>query len=106
MPDYFADYDTTVTFIDADTLAADHDAMPHGGFVIRSASTADGHNHTMQFSLELDHNPAFTASVLVAYARAAHRMNQAGAVGANTPFDVAPGLLSPRSPEDLRRDLL
>ena len=106
MPDYFVGYDTTVTFIDADTLAADHDAMPHGGFVIRSASTADGHNHTMQFSLELDHNPAFTASVLVAYARAAHRMNQAGAVGANTPFDVAPGLLSPRSPEDLRRDLL
>ena len=60
----------------------------------------------MQFSLELEHNPAFTASVLVAYARAAHRMNQAGAVGAKTPFDVAPGLLSPRSPEDLRRDLL
>lgn len=106
MPDYFVDYDTKVSFIDADTLAADHDAMPHGGFVIRSASTADGHNHTMQFSLELEHNPAFTASVLVAYARAAHRMNQAGAVGANTPFDVAPGLLSPRSPEDLRRDLL
>jgi diaminopimelate dehydrogenase len=106
MPDYFVDYDTKVSFIDADTLAADHDAMPHGGFVIRSASTADGHNHTMQFSLELEHNPAFTASVLVAYARAAHRMNQAGAVGAKTPFDVAPGLLSPRSPEDLRRDLL
>lgn len=105
-PDYFADYNTTVTFIDADTLAAEHDAMPHGGFVIRSASTADGHDHTMQFSLELGHNPSFTASVLVAYARAAHRMSQAGDVGAKTPFDVAPGLLSPRSPEDLRRDLL
>jgi diaminopimelate dehydrogenase len=106
MPDYFADYDTTVTFIDADTLATDHDAMPHGGFVIRSASTADGHNHTIQYSLELDHNPAFTAAVLVAYARAAHRMNQAGDVGAKTVFDVAPGLLSPRTAEDLRRDLL
>ena len=106
MPDYFADYDTTVTFIDADTLATEHDAMPHGGFVIRSASSADGRNHTMQFSLELGHNPAFTASVLVAYARAAYRMNQAGDVGAKTLFDVAPGLLSPRSPEDLRRDLL
>ena len=106
MPDYFADYDTTVTFIDADTLAAEHDAMPHGGFVIRSASSADGRNHTVQFSLELGHNPAFTASVLVAYARAVHRMNQAGDVGAKTVFDVAPGLLSPRSPEDLRRDLL
>ncbi len=106
MPDYFADYDTTVTFIDADTLAAEHDAMPHGGFVIRSASTADGHDHTMQFSLELGHNPSFTAGVVVAYARAAHRMNQGGDFGAKTPFDVAPGLLSPRSPEDLRRDLL
>ena len=106
MPDYFADYDTTVTFIDADTLDTEHDAMPHGGFVIRSASSADGHNHTVQFSLELDHNPAFTASVLVAYARAAHRMNHAGDIGAKTVFDVAPGLLSPRSPEDLRRDLL
>ena len=106
MPDYFVDYDTTVTFIDADTLAAEHDAMPHGGVVIRSASTADGHDHTMQFSLELGHNPSFTAGVVVAYARAAHRMNQGGDFGAKTPFDVAPGLLSPRSPEDLRRDLL
>ncbi len=106
MPDYFADYDTAVTFIDAATLAAEHDAMPHGGFVIRSASSTDGRNHTVQFSLELGHNPAFTASVLVAYARAVHRMNQAGEVGAKTVFDVAPGLLSPRSPEDLRRDLL
>ena len=106
MPDYFVDYDTTVTFIDADTLAAEHDAMPHGGVIIRSASTADGHDHTMQFSLELGHNPSFTAGVVVAYARAAHRMNQGGDFGAKTPFDVAPGLLSPRSPEDLRRDLL
>ena len=106
MPDYFVDYDTTVTFIDADTLAAEHDAMPHGRVVIRSASTAGGHDHTMQFSLELGHNPSFTAGVVVAYARAAHRMNQGGDFGAKTPFDVAPGLLSPRSPEDLRRDLL
>ncbi len=80
--------------------------MPHGGFVIRRAATGDGMDHTMQFSLELEHNPAFTASVLVAYARAVHRMNRAGDVGAKTVFDVAPGLLSPRSPADLRCDLL
>jgi len=106
MPDYFADYDTTVTFIDAQTLAAEHAAMPHGGVVIRSATTADGHNHSMQFNLALDHNPSFTASVLVAYGRAAQRMNWAGQYGAKTLFDVAPGLLSPRTAAELRADLL
>lgn len=105
MPDYFADYDTFVEFIDAETLARDHATMPHGGFVIRSA-TANGAEHTMEFSLTLGDNPGFTASVLVAYARAVRRMNAAGDIGAKTVFDVAPGLLSPRSAEDLRRDLL
>jgi len=106
MPDYFADYDTTVTVVDAEVLARDHAAMPHGGFVIRSAATADGAEHTVEYRLALGDNPGFTASVLTAYARAVHRLNAAGDVGAKTVFDVAPGLLSPRSPEDLRRDLL
>lgn len=106
MPDYFADYDTSVTFIDAAELASEHSAMPHGGFVIRSAATGDGSDQTMEFSLQLGDNPAFTASVLVAYARAVHRMAEAGDRGAKTVFDVAPGLLSPRSPAELRRDLL
>ena len=105
MPDYFADYDTTVTVIDDATLAREHATMPHGGFVVRSA-TANGAEHTMEFSLALGDNPGFTASVLVAYARAVRRLNAAGDVGAKTVFDVAPGLLSPRSAEDLRRDLL
>lgn len=105
MPDYFADYDTTVEFIDAETLAREHGTMPHGGFVIRSA-TANGAEHTMEFSLALGDNPGFTASVLVAYARAVCRLNAAGEVGARTVFDVAPALLSPRSAEELRRDLL
>ncbi|MER1966934.1 diaminopimelate dehydrogenase [Castellaniella sp. GW247-6E4] len=106
MPDYFADYDTTVHFITAEALARDHAAMPHGGFVIRSAETGDGTRQLIEFSLRLDSNPAFTSSVLVAYARAAHRMRQQGASGARTAFDVAPGLLSPRDPAQLRQDLL
>lgn len=106
MPDYFADYDTTVRFVDQATLDAEHAAMPHGGVVIRSAETGDGAEQVIEFSLELGHNPSFTASVLVAYARAAHRLSQTGETGALTPFDIAPGLLSPRSAADLRRDLL
>ncbi len=105
MPDYFADYDTTVEFIDEETLRRDHATMPHGGFVIRSA-TANGAEHTMEFSLALGDNPGFTASVLIAYARAVRRLNAVGDVGAKTVFDVAPGLLSPRTAEELRRDLL
>lgn len=105
MPDYFADYDTTVHFIDEATLARDHAGMPHGGFVIRSGQTGAEHQ-SMEFSLKLDSNPAFTSSVLVAYARAAWRMRSAGETGARTVFDVAPGLLSPRSPEALRETLL
>ncbi|MHA3903176.1 diaminopimelate dehydrogenase [Castellaniella sp. WN] len=106
MPDYFADYDTTVHFIDEASLAREHAGMPHGGFVIRSGQTGATERQAMEFSLKLDSNPAFTSSVLVAYARAAWRMKSAGETGARTVFDVAPGLLSPRSPEALRKALL
>lgn len=106
MPHYFADYDTSVTFISADELQRDHGAMPHGGFVIRSGSTGDGNSQVVEYRLELGSNPEFTASALVAYARAVHRMSAAGQHGAKTVFDVAPGLLSPRPAADLRRDLL
>ncbi len=106
MPDYFADYTTTVTFISAEELARDHGAMPHGGVVIRSGTTADGADHTVEFRLALGHNPSFTASVLVAHARAAHRLARRGETGARTVFDIPPGLLSPRSMAELRRDLL
>lgn len=106
MPDYFADYDTTVTFISHDELARDHSAMPHGGFVIRSGTTGSGSTQTVEYRLALGSNPEFTASVLVAYARAVHRLQTAGQIGAHTVYDVAPGLLSPKSPEQLRAELL
>lgn len=108
MPDYFADYDTTVQFISAEELARNHAAMPHGGFVIRSGSTgvAGETNQTVEFSIKLGSNPEFTASVLVAYARAAYRLSQQGERGARTAFDVAPGLLSPKSAATLRKELL
>ncbi|MFV5491700.1 diaminopimelate dehydrogenase [Acinetobacter sp. ASP199] len=106
MPDYFADYNTTVNFIDEATLAAEHNTMPHGGFVIRSGNSSEAHNQVIEFSLKLDSNPEFTASVLVAYARATYRMNQMGQYGAKTAFDVAPGLLSMKSPEQLRKEIL
>ena len=106
MPDYFADYDTTVNFIDEATLAQDHQRMPHGGFVIRSGNTSDVHKQVLEFSLKLESNPEFTASVLVAYARATYRLNQMQQYGAKTAFDVAPGLLSMKSPEQLRKEIL
>jgi len=106
MPHYFDQYDTTVHFISAEELARDHAAMPHGGFVIRSGSTSDGVSQVVEYRLQLDSNPEFTASVLVAYARAVHRMRVAGQYGCKTVFDVAPGLLSPRSAQELRADLL
>lgn len=106
MPDYFADYNTTVKFIDEETLRNEHNRMPHGGFVIRSGNTSDAHNQVMEFSLKLESNPEFTASVLVAYARACYHMNQMGQYGAKTAFDVAPGLLSMKSPEQLRKEIL
>lgn len=106
MPDYFADYDTTVHFISEDELRREHSAMPHGGFVIRSGQTGHGSQQVLEYSLKLDSNPEFTASILVAYARAAFRLHQSGERGARTVLDVAPGLLSPRSAAELRRELL
>lgn len=106
MPDYFADYDTTVNFITAQELARDHSAMPHGGFVIRSGTTGTDSAQIMEFGLKLGSNPEFTASVLVAYARAAYRLRQQGAVGAMSVLDIAPGLLSPKSAAELRKELL
>ena len=108
MPNYFADYDTTVTFITAEEMKRDHAELPHGGQVIRSGATGEGgkHKHVMEFSLKLDSNPEFTASVLVACARAVGRMNGRGDFGCKTLFDVAPADLSPLSPEELRKKLL
>lgn len=106
MEHYFDQYETTVNFIDAATLASEHSSMPHGGFVFRSGNTSDSHAQVIEYSLTLQSNPEFTSSVLVAYARAVHKMNEAGQIGAKTVFDVAPGLLSPKSPEQLRAEML
>ena len=106
MPDYFEPYDTTVHFISAEDLARDHQGMPHGGFVIRSGKSSAENGQVIEYRLDLESNPEFTASVLVAYARAAARMHRAGDHGAKTVFDVPPGLLSPRSAADLRAGLL
>lgn len=106
MPDYFVDYDTSVEFISAEELARDHSAMPHGGFVIHSGETSPGARQVMEYSLKLGSNPEFTASVLVAYARAAHRLAKEENYGVFTPFDIAPGLLHPRDPAWLRKNYL
>ena len=108
MPNYFADYDTTVHFISEETLKAEHNGIPHGGFVIRTGSTGwnQENKHVMEYSLKPDSNPEFTSSVLVAYARAAYRMNQEGQSGCKTVFDVAPVYLSSKTPEELRKHLL
>ena len=108
MPNYFADYDTTVHFISAEELKRDHGGIPHGGFVIRSGRTGYDleHKQIIEYSLKLDSNPGFTSSVLVAYARAAHRMNSEGACGCKTVFDVAPAYLSPKTGAELRKELL
>ena len=106
MPDYFEPYDTTVHVISAEELARDHAGMPHGGFVIRSGESSPGVSHTVEFRLELDSNPEFTASVLTAYARAAARLAASGQSGCLTPFDIAPGLLSPKSAAELRATML
>ncbi|AIQ41313.1 diaminopimelate dehydrogenase [Paenibacillus sp. FSL R7-0312] len=106
MPNYFADYDTTVNFISEDELAAKHSGMPHGGFVIRSGITGGGSKQIVEFGLKLDSNPEFTASVLAAYARAAVRLKHEGHKGAKTVFDIPLGHLSPKSAETLRRELL
>lgn len=107
MPNYFDEYETTVTFISEEELKANHSKMPHGGFVIRSGETGvSGNKHIIEYSLKLDSNPEFTASVLVCYARAAYKLSQAGECGARTVFDIAPALLSPKTPEELRKGLL
>jgi len=108
MPNYFADYDTTVTFISLDELKEKHSALPHGGSVIRSGRTglSGEHSHTVEFSLALDSNPEFTSSVLVACARAIDRMHKRGLCGCKTIFDIAPADLSPLSPEELRAHML
>ena len=108
MPNYFADYDTTVHFISEEELKANHSGIPHGGFVLRSGRTGwnGEHSHLIEYSLKLDSNPEFTSSVIVAYARAAYRMAKEGQKGCKTVFDVAPAYLSPKSPAELRKELL
>lgn len=107
MPNYFADYDTTVTFVSEEELKEEHSKMPHGGFVIRTGETGrEGNKHVIEYSLKLDSNPEFTSSVLVAYARAAYRLASNGDCGAKTVFDIAPGLLSMKSAEQLRKEIL
>ena len=106
MPNYFADYDTTVHFITQEELNRDHKGIPHGGFVIRSGKTASGSTHVIEYSLKLDSNPEFTSSVLVACARAAYRMQQDGLTGAKTMFDIAPSYLSEKTAEELRKEML
>ncbi len=106
MPNYFADYDTTVHFISAAELKANHSGLPHGGVVIRTGTTGDGTRHTIEYSLQLESNPAFTSSVLCAYARAAYRMQKEGMSGCKTVFDVAPAYLSAEDGAALRKKLL
>lgn len=108
MPNYFADYDTTVHFITMEELKRDHSGIPHGGFVIRTGKTGANkeHNHVIEYSLKLDSNPEFTASVIVSFARAAHRLTAKGETGCKTVFDIPPALLSTKSPEELRKTLL
>ena len=106
MPAYFADYDTTVTFISAEEMAANHTGLPHGGSVIRTGCTSDGARQTIEYRLTLDSNPEFTGSILTAFARAVYRMAQRGESGCKTVFDVAPVDLSPAAREDLIAHLL
>lgn len=106
MPNYFADYDTVVHFISEEELKANHSTMPHGGMVLRSGHTGENSTQIFEFGLKLDSNPEFTASVLVAYARAVYKLSAKGESGARTVFDIPFGLMSPHSPEELRKRLL
>lgn len=108
MPNYFADYDTTVHFISEEELETNHSGIPHGGFVLRSGVTGweKENKHLIEYSLKLDSNPEFTSSVLVAYARAAHKLSQEGQSGCKTVFDIAPAYLSPKTGADLRKEML
>ena len=108
MPNYFADYDTTVHFISEEEMRRDHSRIPHGGFVLRSGVTGweKENRHLIEYSLKLDSNPEFTSSVIAAYARAACRLSREGNTGCKTVFDIAPAYLSARSGEELRASLL
>ena len=106
MPNYFDEYDTTVHFISEDELKKNHSGIPHGGFVFRSGTTANGNGHLIEYNLKLDSNPEFTAGVLVAYARAAYRLFKEKQFGCKTVFDVPPAYLSPKSGEELRKTML
>ena len=108
MPNYFADYDTTVHFISKEELEREHKNLPHGGFVIRSGRTGENgqNHHIIEYSLKLDSNPEFTSSVLVCYARAAYKMNREGMTGCKTVFDVAPAYLTSKSPDEIRKSML
>ena len=107
MPNYFADYDTTVHFISKEELERDHSGLPHGGCVIHTGVTGDGTSkQVIEYKLTLDSNPEFTGSVLVAYARAVYRMSKEGQIGCKTVFDVAPAYLSAKSGEELRAHML
>lgn len=105
MPNYFADYDTTVNFITEEELLKNHAGIPHGGRVIRSGKTGES-KHIIEYSLKLDSNPEFTSSVLVAYARAAYRLNKEGVKGCKTIFDIPVAYLHPASAEEIRKNLL
>lgn len=108
MPNYFDEYETTVHFISEEELKRDHSGIPHGGFVFRSGKTGwnKEHNHIVEYSLKLDSNPEFTSSILVACARAVYRLSLEGQTGCKTLFDIPPAYLSPKSGEELRRELL
>ena len=108
MPNYFADYDTTVHFISEEELKANHSGIPHGGFVLRSGVTGweKEHKHLIEYSLKLDSNPEFTSSVLIAYARAAYRLSKEGQSGCKTVFDIAPAYLSAKDGAELRKEML
>ena len=107
MPNYFDEYNTTVHFISEEELKRDHSKMPHGGFVIRTGETGEeGNKHVIEYSLKLDSNPEFTSSVLIAYARAAYRLNLKGELLFRSVFDIAPALLSMKTPEQLRNEIL
>ena len=106
MPNYFADYDTTVHFITEEDFEKNHSGIPHGGFVLRSGKTGGGCNHIIEYSLKLESNPEFTSSVLVAYARAAYKLSQEGVKGCKTVFDIAPAYLSSKTGEEIRKNML
>ena len=108
MPNYFDEYETTVHFISEEQMKAEHAGLPHGGFVIRTGKTGweKEHSHVIEYSLKLDSNPEFTSSVIVAYARAAYRLNREGQSGCRTVFDIAPAYLTVKSPEELRKHML